>query len=529
MREKTTLLANALLLIGLSLMLLNSCEKDDPQSMAVLTTTEVTEILQEAAVSGGNITNDGDASVTARGVCWSTNQTPTINDSKTTNGTGTGSFTANISSLTAGTSYYVRAYAINSVGTSYGNTISFTTLISVNLPTIATTEVTDVTEITQTTVVVGGEISDDGGAEVTAVGVCWSTNDTPTIDDNKTVDGTGAGSFNSTITGLSPGTTYYVRVYATNSEGTAYGNVVTIETLAELPTLTTTSLSNVTATSVDTGGNISSDGGADITARGVCYDISPNPTIDGPKTSNGVGVGSFVSSISGLSAGVTYYIRAYATNSVGTVYGNELRANGLSEDINNLVPELIIDELKELGMPINTGITPPIINGIYSINPLLLKNSNIVDDYSIGHKFNEVRVRIYDQNNTTLTIKYEDASISSSSGNPTTTRVGTHAYIVGNGAHFTIFVRVLSTKTSGEWAELVYIMSGTKVGENINSMYRANFMLNNNGYEGYMDNGEGRVLYDEDGVSEKIPSITSAVVSTRNSLGVELPCSESKR
>ena len=93
-----------------------------------LITTTANNITDSSAVSGGNITSDGGATITACGVCWSTSQNPTINDNHTTNGATTGSFTSNITGLTAGTTYYVRAYAINAVGTAYGNEVSFTTI-----------------------------------------------------------------------------------------------------------------------------------------------------------------------------------------------------------------------------------------------------------------------------------------------------------------------------------------------------------------------------------------------------------------
>jgi uncharacterized protein (TIGR02145 family) len=95
---------------------------------ATLTTTSIGSITATDASSGGNITVDGGASITARGVVWSTSTGPTVSlSTKTTDGTGTGTFTSTISGLTASTSYYVRAYATNVVGTSYGNEITFTT------------------------------------------------------------------------------------------------------------------------------------------------------------------------------------------------------------------------------------------------------------------------------------------------------------------------------------------------------------------------------------------------------------------
>jgi hypothetical protein len=94
-------------------------------SFAVLTTTAVSSITQTTAVSGGTITYPGASTITARGICWSTSVNPTLANSFTSNGTGIGTFTSNLSGLTAGTTYYVRAYATNGSGTSYGNQVSF--------------------------------------------------------------------------------------------------------------------------------------------------------------------------------------------------------------------------------------------------------------------------------------------------------------------------------------------------------------------------------------------------------------------
>ncbi|MBP5412329.1 MAG: T9SS type A sorting domain-containing protein [Bacteroidales bacterium] len=285
----------------------------------IITTMAASNITSTTATSGGNITNDGGATVTARGICWSTTSNPTINDSHTTNGSGTGSFTSNMTILTAGTTYYVRAYATNSVGTSYGNQITFTTLAVAPIVTI-----TAVSNITSTSAISGGNVTNDGGAIVTARGICWSTSSNPTISNSHTTNGSGTGSFTSNMTGLSAGTTYYVRAYATNSVGTAYSSQVSFTTQAVVPTLTTTVANNITDSSAVSGGNITNDGGASVTARGICWDTTSNPTINKSHTTNGSGMGSFTSNMTGLKASTTYYVRAYATNSAGTAYGNQI-------------------------------------------------------------------------------------------------------------------------------------------------------------------------------------------------------------
>jgi len=191
-----------------------------PMAQSDITTSEPTDIGHTHATCGGYVNSDGGSEVTERGVCWATTLNPTTIDSHLNNGTGTGEFSINITGLTANTTYHVRAYAVNSKGTSYGDDVTFKTL-DYTTPTVITGEVI---ETTNTTAICGGKVSSDGGLTVTARGVCWSrTNENPTINDNHTTDGTGTGDFTSNITGLTANNTYYVRAYATNSKGTSYG------------------------------------------------------------------------------------------------------------------------------------------------------------------------------------------------------------------------------------------------------------------------------------------------------------------
>jgi hypothetical protein len=288
-----------------------------------VTTTAITGIGTTTATSGGNVTSDGGASVTSKGVCWGLSSNPTTSNSLTNDGTGTGSYVSSITGLSASTTYHVRAYAINSQGTSYGSDVSFTTL---SVPVIPTVTTTPVIGIGTTTAVGAGNITSDGGASITAKGVCWNTLVNPTTANAHTSDGIGIGSFASSIVGLTANTTYHVRAYATNSVGTAYGADLQFTTAPVIiaPTVTTISVSGVTISTATTGGNVTSDGGGTVIQRGVAYSISSNPTIAGNYTSDGTGTGIFTSSLTGLMPNTLYYVRAYAINSAGTSYGSQV-------------------------------------------------------------------------------------------------------------------------------------------------------------------------------------------------------------
>jgi uncharacterized protein (TIGR02145 family) len=186
-------------------------------------------------------------------------------------------------------------------------------------PVLAST--TSATSITTTTAVLGGNVTDEGATQVSSRGLVYGT--TTGSSTFNVVVGSGGGTFTSTLTGLAQGTTYFVRSFATNTQGTAYGAETSFTTLADVPTLAATAAAtSITGSTATSGGNVSADGGAAVTVRGVVWDTSTNPTTAlSTKTTNGTGTGTYTSNLTGLAPLTTYYVRSYATNSVGTNYG----------------------------------------------------------------------------------------------------------------------------------------------------------------------------------------------------------------
>jgi hypothetical protein len=181
-------------------------------------------------------------------------------------------------------------------------------------------------EITSNSALSGGVIVTDGGATIIEAGVVWDTVETVDYFGNLGMDLTTSkiGKYTSFLTNLKPVTTYYVRAFARNQNGYAYGFPIQFKTLG--PPKLTTALSRYTGKGTGlSGGDISSDGGAPITKRGIVWDTVKLPTITKNIgfTNNGQGLGSFSSTLTNLTIATTYFVRAYAENKVGIVYGNE--------------------------------------------------------------------------------------------------------------------------------------------------------------------------------------------------------------
>ncbi len=219
-KTRNNVLSLLVICLDVFAVLLIGCEKVDLVNTNIVTTAEISYISETNANGGGKIYNGGRTSVSSRGICWGTEPNPTINNTRTLNGTGDGSFTSILTDLSPNSTYYVRAYASNTHGIVYGNNVSFSTNNS-DFPILKTNSISNLTSTTCTS---GGSILFEGNSVISSRGVCWSTANPPSITDYRTKDGSGIGVFTSSISGLDIDSIYYIRAYATNSKGTAYGN-----------------------------------------------------------------------------------------------------------------------------------------------------------------------------------------------------------------------------------------------------------------------------------------------------------------
>lgn len=395
-----------------------SCKK---QEVPIVVTSAVTNINITTAKCGGTITDEGSGTVTERGVCWSTNITPSISDNLTTDGGGAGSYVSEITNLDPAKTYYVRAYAQNEAGLGYGMAVSFSTKGQV--PNVLTKEATNISANSVTlngtinanylsttvtfeygatssygniVVIIQNPVNGDsevnisteinsllpgetyhfrvkavnslgttlgndmvfttlGGAPlaITEVAnfigtsaatlnaiinanyfsttVCFEYGLTDAYGvsveaEPSPVSGNTAVDVSANITGLQLGHTYHFRIKALNQKGTSYGNDFTFTTASiPNPPGVTTSVFNPTSSTTGTGGgHVTDEGATRVTDRGLCWSLTSNPTILDSKESNGTGIGSFDTFLSGLSPNTLYHVRAYATNSDGTAYGADI-------------------------------------------------------------------------------------------------------------------------------------------------------------------------------------------------------------
>lgn len=250
---------------------------------------------------------------------------------------------------------------------------------------LATIKTLTIIEIGSVSAIGGGNIENDGGGEINSRGIIWSTEENPSLENYIGLknEGKGIGLFQSALTNLTPATSYYVRAYAINEAGIAYGAQMNFTTEAGFPpSVSTAPISNITINTSISGGNILSIGSTIVTQKGVCWSTIPNPTLEDSHTIDGAGMGSFTSQITGLIAANYYYVRAYAINGGGVGYGNQVQFKtlGLTASLTTNVIENITNTSATGGGNITSeGSTPVIKRGVcWSTSP----NPTIADKHT---------------------------------------------------------------------------------------------------------------------------------------------------
>jgi hypothetical protein len=174
-----------------------------------------------------------------------------------------------------------------------------------------------------------GEVVDVGERSISKYGFIYSESNPPMGYDHKIIAGRDnyIGKYSATAQNLEPDKTYYYMAFVEEAdvEINTYGEVKSFKTLTPpaLPNVATFPVINITGTSATCKGDVTSDGGSPVTKRGFCISEQPNPTVNGPHTSDGSGTGEFTHNFAGLTENTTYFVRAYALNVVGMAYGNQ--------------------------------------------------------------------------------------------------------------------------------------------------------------------------------------------------------------
>ncbi len=297
-------------------------------SLPKVSTKAITDIYRSTgkALIAGAVTELGDPVYSERGFVYGTTHNPIIQNATKVQveGSGLGEYFTTLSDLQLGNIYYVRAYATNTVGVAYGEE----QLLDFNpiLPVVVTNDVTGISEETKSATF-HATITNAGDPVYTERGFVYGKSPDPTTGGatKLVVAGSGTGTYYGDVHNLEVDCAYYVRAYVTYSSGTVYGEnkVFSVKKMYP-PTVTTAAVTNINHTTATAGGNVTNDGGINVTERGVVFSTSQNPTVADSKVTSGSGTGAFTCNLTGLEEGKTYYVRAYAMNVVGIGYGEQV-------------------------------------------------------------------------------------------------------------------------------------------------------------------------------------------------------------
>jgi hypothetical protein len=285
-------------------------------TVGMASTSDITAL---SATISLQVTEDGGAPISDRGLCWRLINSPVSEQYCISSGEGIGSVQHVLNNLNAGTKYYAYGYATNQVTTVYGSETEFLTRDGVIV-----FGTLSINEVSINGAKFGITIQDDGGATITNRGICYGLTENPDLDDSCIQNGEGVGIYSVDLSNLQSGTTYYVRGYATNQIGTWFGDQMTFTTGTTPPSVQTSLISQVTTTSATISGEVTNQGSASVTNRGVCYSINQLPTLTDSCLQSGNGLGRFTVTLNNLEPGRSYYVRSYAVSTVASVYGEQL-------------------------------------------------------------------------------------------------------------------------------------------------------------------------------------------------------------
>lgn len=288
--------------------------------LPVVELVDIYEITTISAKINSLIVDDGGQFPTEKGILFSNSPMPVVEyNLKKIDNSDLYFFTSSLNGIASGITYYVRAYAINDAGVAYSNQMSFTTQ---NIATIASVSINPVSNVTTGSATFSGIVTDNNGAEVTERGFVWGNTFPPTINHNSIAAGKGDGFYTSNITGLQDDATYYVKAYAINSVGFTYSyNYASFKTDKLQPPTVKTIYPPLSITSTDAlvSGEVTDEGDGNVSSYGISYSVLS--TAYG-TTQQGVGSKDYFSStLPMLMPNMTYYYKAFATNDIGTSYG----------------------------------------------------------------------------------------------------------------------------------------------------------------------------------------------------------------